>query len=103
MVGKQIASKVSFKRQPTKQLDPPSDDEKRLIAGIKTGRNILLVGVFCPIFWSSLFMGAPKSVLLFNAVHSGIFICSGGVFSFFNFIRLRKLQRKNEVKKIMHC
>ncbi|MCB8816682.1 hypothetical protein [Desulfosporosinus shakirovi] len=96
MAGKQVTSKISGKNQPTK---PPSDNEKRFLEGIRTGRNIALVGVFCPIFWTSLFMGAEKSVLLFNAAHSGIFICIGGALSLFNIIRLRRFRQEIEVKK----
>lgn len=38
----------------------------------KAGRNIALLGIFCPFFWIALFNGASKSELAFHATHSGI-------------------------------
>ncbi|HML31985.1 hypothetical protein [Sporomusa sphaeroides] len=54
-----------------------SDRESELAARVKSGRNIALIGVFCPFFWFSLFFGAPLDVVYFNAVHSGIVIVIG--------------------------
>lgn len=99
MVGKHVASKVTGNTPLAKKSDPPNDDEKHLIGGIKTGRNIALVGVFCPIFWLSLFTGASGSVLLFDAIHSSIVIFIGGAYSFINFIMLRRLRLKLKVKQ----
>ena len=31
--------------------------------GIKTGRNIILIGVFCPILWYSILSGANKKFI----------------------------------------
>ncbi|MDA8226376.1 MAG: hypothetical protein M0T74_01490 [Desulfitobacterium hafniense] len=92
IVGKQVTSKISGIKQVVKKSNPPDDNEKRLIGKMKTGRNIALIGVFCPIFWSALFMGASGSILLLNAIHSGIFICIGGAYFFLNFITLRRLR-----------
>lgn len=99
IVGKQVSNKISGKKEPANKSNPPSNNEKRLLEGIKTGRNIALVGVFCPIFWTSLFMGAERSVLLFNAAHSGIFICIGGAISLYNINRLQRFRQEIDVKK----
>jgi len=45
----------------------------------KSGRNIALLGLFCPFFWFSLFSGADSSTILFNAIHSGIVFLLGVV------------------------
>ena len=43
----------------------------------KTGRNIALLGFFCPFFWYALFSGAPQNELLVHASHSGIVLLVG--------------------------
>lgn len=54
-----------------------SDRERVLRSRIKMGRNIALIGFFCPIFWVSLFAGMNRSVVMINAVHSGAVILIG--------------------------
>ncbi|HHY26300.1 MAG TPA: hypothetical protein GX523_06040 [Desulfitobacterium dehalogenans] len=98
-VGTQVAKKVSGKKQPLKKSKSPNDEEKNLIEGMKTGRNITLIGFFCPIFWYSLFMGSPKDVVLFNAAHSGIFIAIGVVLYLINASKLRKIQESSTDNK----
>jgi hypothetical protein len=44
-----------------------------------TGRNIALLGLFCPFFWFALFSGADKATLIFHATHSGIVFLIGVV------------------------
>jgi hypothetical protein len=44
----------------------------------RAGRNIALLGFFCPIFWTALFLGADKATLYLHATHSGI-VCLIGV------------------------
>lgn len=92
IVGKQVADKVSSKKTAEKKSESVDNSEKRLIERMRTGRNVALIGVFCPIFWVSLFMGASGSVLLLNAIHSSIFIGIGITYSLINFIILRKLR-----------
>jgi len=48
----------------------------------KAGRNIALLGFFCPFFWYALFTGARKEVLIMHAVHSGIVFSIGIVIIF---------------------
>ncbi|MGR5063880.1 hypothetical protein [Photobacterium sp. DNB22_13_2] len=43
----------------------------------KAGRNIALLGFFCPIFWIALFSGADAQSLAFHATHSGIVFLIG--------------------------
>lgn len=38
----------------------------------RAGRNIALLGLFCPFFWYALFTGASKGELLFHATHSSV-------------------------------
>jgi len=51
----------------------------------KSGRNIALLGIFCPFFWFSLFSGDDSSTLLFHAIHSGIVFLIGVVIMFVGF------------------
>jgi hypothetical protein len=52
---------------------------KKLTEQVKAGRNIALLGFFCPIFWFALFLGADKSTLVMHATHSGIVFTVGVV------------------------
>jgi len=45
----------------------------------KIGRNIALLGIFCPFFWFALFSGADSSELAFHACHSSIVFLIGVV------------------------
>ena len=53
----------------------------------RSGRNIALLGLFCPFFWFSLFSGAASSTILLNALHSGIVFLIGLVIMFVSFIK----------------
>lgn len=41
------------------------------------GRNIALLGIFCPLFWFALFSGAGGAELMFHATHSSIVFLIG--------------------------
>ena len=45
----------------------------------KTGRNIALLGIFCPFFWYALLSGAETSTVIMHATHSGIVFLIGVV------------------------
>jgi len=51
----------------------------------KMGRNIALLGIFCPFFWFALFTGADKSTLAFHATHSSLVFLLGIVIMIFSF------------------
>ena len=44
--------------------------EIHLKSNIRIGYGIMLVGIFCPLFWLSLLAGARGDQLMFNAIHS---------------------------------
>ena len=48
----------------------------------KAGRNIALLGLFCPLFWIALLTGASKSELMFHATHSSVVFLIGIVIIF---------------------
>jgi hypothetical protein len=50
--------------------DQLTNREINLKSNIKIGYGIMLVGIFCPIFWLSLLAGARGDELMFNAIHS---------------------------------
>jgi hypothetical protein len=45
--------------------------------GIKIGRNIMLIGVFCPFLWYSILSGKSEELIFLNMIHSGIFVGIG--------------------------
>lgn len=49
---------------------------------MKAGRNIALLGFFCPLFWFALLFGADKSTLMMHAAHSGIVFSIGVIIMF---------------------
>ncbi len=51
----------------------------------KVGRNIALLGFFCPLFWIALFSGTRGSHLFFHATHSGIVFLIGVVIMIIGF------------------
>ena len=53
----------------------------------KVGRNIALLGIFCPFFWYALFSGAQKSTVILHATHSGIVFLLGVVIMVFSFLQ----------------
>ncbi|MHC1760461.1 MAG: hypothetical protein AB9917_13315 [Negativicutes bacterium] len=75
MVGKKVVQSVRGKRVIPNTVDSAKEGE--LKARMKTGRNVALIGFFCPIFWISLFTGASAGELYFNAAHSGIVVVIG--------------------------
>ncbi|WFB35431.1 hypothetical protein P3T73_14830 [Kiritimatiellota bacterium B12222] len=44
---------------------------------MKAGRNIALLGIFCPFFWLALFSGADASTLMLHGSHSAIVFLVG--------------------------
>ncbi|WPJ94534.1 hypothetical protein SH580_13945 [Coraliomargarita algicola] len=61
----------------------------KLSEQMKAGRNIALLGFFCPIFWFALFLGADKSTLAMHAAHSGIVFSIGVVIMLASLIKQR--------------
>ena len=52
---------------------------EKLSEQAKTGRNIALLGLFCPFFWYALLSGAQTSTVIMHATHSGIVFLIGVV------------------------
>ncbi len=46
--------------------------EQEYRANIKLGLGIMLVGLFCPIFWGSYLVGMRGDELMWSAIHSGL-------------------------------
>jgi len=45
--------------------------------GMKTGRNIALIGVFCPFLWYAILSGKSADFIFLNAVHSSVIVVLG--------------------------
>ena len=79
--------------------EPPSNREIYLKSQIKIGSGIMLIGVFCPIFWFSYLSGAQGNDLMFNAVHSLIVILFGLLYFTIYQIQLRNEQAQGKHKE----
>jgi len=85
--------------EPGTPPEPLTNREISLKSNLKIGYGIMLIGVFCPIFWFSYLSGARGSELMFNAVHSGIVILFGFLYSATYWIQLRNermMKKHNE-------
>ncbi|MCX7749127.1 MAG: hypothetical protein N2645_19880 [Clostridia bacterium] len=94
LAGKKVVQVASRKKNCDCEKKTALDKtEENMITGIKTGRNIALVGVFCPFFWISVLTGSSIQTIQFNAIHSGIVILIGLAIASiyrFNLGRIRK-------------
>jgi len=85
LVGKKCVDAVKGKPSTHKK----SKNKAQLFkAGIKTGRNISLVGVFCPFLWYAILSGASKDFILLNLIHSGIIVIIGLIVLGINYLAL---------------
>ena len=92
MLGKKI---VRFLRGETgTPHDPLTNRELYLQGQVKIGFGIMLIGVFCPIFWFAFLSGAQGNDLMLNAVHSCIVILFGLLY-----IAVYRIQLRNELLK----
>jgi hypothetical protein len=98
MLGKKI---LQFLRGETgTHNEPLTNRELSLKNQIKIGFGIMLIGVFCPIFWFSYLSGARGNDLMFNAVHSLIVILFGLLYFTIYRIQLRNEQAQGNHKEI---
>lgn len=74
-----------------------NEREQALQQRVKTGRNIALIGVFCPFFWFSVISGASSGKILFNGIHSGIVILIGLIIMWKGKYDSRKIYEKKAV------
>jgi len=91
LVGKSCVEAVKRKSVTPKKTPKNSSLYKK---GMQTGRNIALVGVFCPFLWYSILSGGTRDFIILNAIHSGIIVCIGGVVAGINYIALQHAQSK---------
>ena len=90
MLGKKILR--FLRRETDTPQEPLTNREIYLKSKVKIGFGIMLIGVFCPIFWFSFLSGARGNEIMFNAVHSGIVILFGLMYIAIYRIQLRKEQ-----------
>ncbi|WP_299781526.1 hypothetical protein [uncultured Formosa sp.] len=85
LLGKKCVSVVNRK---SKVRTHSNNKVQFFKSGIKTGRNIALVGIFCPFLWFAILSGASKDFIILNAMHSGIIVCLGLAVVGFNYVGL---------------
>lgn len=76
-----------------------TDREMNLWGRVRTGRNIALIGLFCPIFWVSLFTGVRGDQLYFNLVHSGVVVLIGVAVMGVNLRLIRRVRDETAFKR----
>lgn len=86
MLGKKVVETAAGKSKPQQAAGA----EPYWRSTVRTGRNIAIIGVFCPFFWISLFSGASAPMIRFNAVHSAIVILIGLLVMAFGYWTLRR-------------
>lgn len=91
LAGKKCIAVVKGKKQTVQEND---NKTARLKKGMKTGRNISLVGIFCPFFWYSLLTGMSTNFIILNAIHSALFILLGLFVMLVNYLILLNHKRK---------
>ena len=92
MLGKKV---LQFLRNETGMpAEKITNREIELKSKIKIGYGIMLVGIFCPIFWLSLLAGARGDELMFNAIHSFLFFLFG-----LGFVIIYQIQSRNETAR----
>jgi len=69
---------------------------QRFKEGIKTGRNISLIGVFCPFLWYSIVSGASKNFIILNLIHSAIIVGIGILIIISYYLALLNYRKKTE-------
>lgn len=78
-----MGAKAIYRRLAGIPADPVCDITNReayLMGKVKVGMGIMLIGVFCPIFWFSLFIGVRGEDLMWNAIHSGLVVLFGAAY-----------------------
>ncbi|SHJ93717.1 hypothetical protein [Pseudozobellia thermophila] len=90
-VGRQCRAVFKGKKTTDLKYD---DKATRFRKGMKTGRNISLVGVFCPFFWYALLSGASTNLIVLNALHSSAVVLLGLLVVLVNYIFLLNSRRK---------
>lgn len=89
MLGQKI---LGFLRGETGTPHEPLTNRELYLQGqVKTGFGIMLIGIFCPIFWFSVLSGTRGNELMFNAICSSIVILFG-----FMYIAIYRIQLRNE-------
>jgi ABC-type arginine transport system permease subunit len=68
--------------------------ERKLSVTAKKGALIALIGLFCPLFWTALFMGASKKELIFHGTHSAIIFLTGLVLMVAGMVKDRQKEKK---------
>lgn len=96
MLGKKILRFLRGEKGTTPE--PLTNRELYFQGQVKIGFGIMLIGVFCPIFWFSFLTGARGNELMFNAIHSSIVILLGLIYFAANQIQLRNEQAKKNMR-----
>jgi hypothetical protein len=93
MLGKKI---MKFLRgEPGTPPEPLTNRVLYIKGQIKIGFGIMLIGIFCPVFWFSFLAGAQGNVLMINALCSSIVILFGLMYIVIYRIQLQNEQIRN--------
>lgn len=62
--------------------------------GIKMGRNVALIGLFCPFLWYSILSGKSMDFIVLNLIHSGIIAGIGLLLVVVNMLAISNYREK---------
>jgi hypothetical protein len=79
--------------------EPPRKLEVRLKSKTMFGVGIILIGVFCPVFWISFITGAPMETLIMSAFNSLLVILFGVFYIVYYRIQFRKEMEKEKIRE----
>ncbi|QXP71572.1 hypothetical protein H0I29_05675 [Polaribacter sp. R2A056_3_33] len=85
IMGKKCIETLQGKKKDKKKNNTKIETLKK---GIKTGRDIILIGIFCPLLWYSILSGASKDLIIINLMHSGVIVALGFVLIVINYLAL---------------
>ena len=95
MKGNQAEKRADLKKWIHTLDKKEKDKAEGLLSVMMSGKFIMMLGSFCPLFWRSLLSGDRISVVLFNLVHSVLYIMLG-------YIMIKKSKKSLDAMRKKH-
>ncbi|PWR70940.1 hypothetical protein [Methanospirillum lacunae] len=94
MLGKKILWSLQGKK--TQSSESLKNRETYLKSKNTFGLGIILIGVFCPIFWISLLTGAEGEELIRSGINSLLVVLFGIFYIAYHHLQIRKKNKKTQ-------
>ena len=97
MLGKTI---IRFlRREKNLPLEPLTSNERYLKSKTTFGVGIILIGIFCPIFWISVFTGAQGDELIRSGINSLLVVLFGIGYIGYYRVQAKKKKAREETRE----